>query len=66
MNISPEIIAIMLIVISAILKGIALKNLSNKSWEFDVRKKKYMTMNIASYIFLLPGFLILVYVYFLK
>lgn len=59
-----EIIALILIAISAVFKGLALKNLSNKQWEFEQRKKKYLQMNIPSYIFLVPGVLLLVYVYF--
>lgn len=63
---SLEIIAISLIVISALFKGLALYNLSNKNWDMDMRKKKYMQMNIPSYIFLVPGFILLLYVYFIK
>ena len=59
-----EIIAVVLIVDAAVFKGLALRNLSNQSLEFDVRKKKYMQMNIPSYIFLVPGVILLIYLYF--
>lgn len=61
-----EIIALVLIVISALFKGLALKHLSNKTWEFELRKKKYMQMNISSYLFLIPGVILLTYVYFIQ
>ena len=60
-----EILAIVLIVISAVFKGLALRNLSNQSLEFETRKKKYLQMNIPSYIFLIPGVILLVYLYFI-
>ena len=60
-----EILAIVLIVISAVFKGLALRNLSNQSLEFEIRKKKYLQMNIPSYIFLIPGVILLVYLYFI-
>ena len=59
-----EILAIVLIVISAVFKGLALRNLSNQTLEFDLRKKKYMQMNIPSYIFLIHAAILLVYLYF--
>lgn len=59
-----EIIAVVLIVVSAVFKGLALRNLSNQNLEFDIRKKKYMQMNIPSYIFLVPGVILLIYLYF--
>lgn len=59
-----EIIAVVLIVVSTVFKGLALRNLSNQNLEFDVRKKKYMQMNILSYIFLVPGVILLIYLYF--
>ena len=59
-----EILAIVLIVISAVFKGLALRNLSNQTLEFDLRKKKYMQMNIPSYIFLIPAAILLGYLYF--
>lgn len=61
-----EIVALILIVISALFKGLALKYLSNKTWEFELRKKKYMQMNIPSYLFLIPGVILLAYVYFIQ
>ena len=60
-----EILAVVLIIISAVFKGLALRHLSNQSLEFDVRKKKYLQMNIPSYIFLIPGVILLVYLYFI-
>lgn len=50
-----------LILISAVFKGIALWQLSNKKRDFAVSRKKYTQMNIVCYLFLLPGVLLFIY-----
>ena len=60
-----EILSYTLILISAVFKIIALVQLSNKSRDFAISKKKYTQMNIACYLFLVPGDLLFVYSVFL-
>ena len=60
-----EILAIACIIISALFKGLALRNLANQNLDFEIRKKKYLQMNIPSYIFLIPGVILLIYLYFI-
>ena len=60
-----EILSYTLILISAVFKIIALVQLSNKSRDFTISKKKYTQMNIACYLFLIPGVLLFVYSIFL-
>ena len=54
-------IAFILIIVSALFKGVALRNLSNTEWEMAKRKKIYWKWNILCYIFLVPGAALLVY-----
>lgn len=54
-------IAFILIIVSALFKGVALRNLSNTEWEMAKRKKIYWKWNILCYIFLLPGAALLIY-----
>ena len=54
-------IAFILIIVSALFKGVALRNLSNTEWEMAKRKKIYWKWNILCYIFLVPGAAILIY-----
>ena len=60
-----EILSYILILISAVFKIIALVQLSNKSRDFAISKKKYTQMNIACYLFLVPSVLLFVYSVFL-
>ncbi len=54
-------IAFILIIVSALFKGVALRNLSNTDWEMAKRKKVYWKWNILCYIFLVPGAALLIY-----
>lgn len=54
-------IAFILIIVSALFKGVALRNLSNTEWEMAKRKKIYWKWNIICYIFLVPGAALLIY-----
>ena len=54
-------IAFILIIVSALFKGVALRNLSNTEWEMAKRKKIYWKWNILCYIFLVPGASLLIY-----
>ena len=47
-----EIVSYVLILVSAVFKGIALMNLNNKNREFEISKKKYTRFNIVSYLLL--------------
>ena len=60
-----EIISYVLILVSAIFKGIALMNLNNKNREFEISKKLYTKFNIISYLLLVPGVILFVYCNFL-
>lgn len=60
-----EIVSYVLILVSAVFKGIALVNLNNKKREFEISKKLYTRFNIVSYLFLVPGIIIFVYCNFL-
>jgi len=60
-----KFISYIFILISAVLKGLALINLSNKSRDFSISKKKYQQWNILCYLFLLPGVLLFAYSTFL-
>ena len=53
-------IAFILIIVSALFKGVALRNLSNTEWEMAKRKKIYWKWNILCYIFLVPGAALLI------
>ena len=61
---SLDNIAFVLILISALFKGIALHNLSNIKWDIAKRKKFYWRWNILCYIFLIPGAILLIYTKF--
>ena len=54
-------IAFILIIVSALFKGVALRNLSNTEWEMAKRKKIYWKWNSLCYIFLVPGAALLIY-----
>ncbi len=54
-------IAFILIIVSALFKGVGLRNLSNTKWEMEKRKKVYWKWNILCYIFLIPGAILLIY-----
>ena len=54
-------IAFILIIVSALFKGEALRNLTNTEWEMAKRKKIYWKWNILCYIFLVPGAALLIY-----
>ena len=54
-------IAFILSIVSALFKGVALRNLSNTEWEMAKRKKIYWKWNILCYIFLVPGAALLIY-----
>ena len=54
-------IAFILIIVSALFKGVALRNLSYTEWEMAKRKKIYWKWNILCYIFLVPGAALLIY-----
>lgn len=56
-----EIVAYILILISAVFKGLALMNLNNKSREFTISKKRYGQLNLLCYLFLIPGVLLWAY-----
>ncbi len=60
-----EIVSYVLILVSAIFKGIALMHLNNKSREFEIRKKLYGKFNIVSYLTLVPGVILFAYCNFL-
>lgn len=60
-----EIVSYVLILVSAVFKGIALMNLNNKTREFEVSKKIYTKFNIISYLLLVPGVILFVYCNFL-
>lgn len=60
-----EIVSYVLILVSAVFKGIALMNLNNKSREFEISKKLYTKFNIVSYLTLVPGVILFVYCNFL-
>jgi len=60
-----EIVSYVLILVSAIFKGIALMNLNNKNREFEISKKLYTKFNIISYLLLVPGVILFVYCNFL-
>ena len=60
-----EIASYVLILVSAVFKGIALMNLNNKSREFEISKKAYTRFNIISYLMLVPGVLLFAYCNFL-
>ena len=59
-----EILSYILILISAVFKIIALVQLSNKSRDFAISKKKYTQMNIACYLFLVQASCYLYTAYF--
>lgn len=60
-----EIVSYVLILVSAVFKGIALMNLNNKNREFEISKKLYAKFNIISYLLLVPGVILFVYCNFL-
>ena len=60
-----EIVSYVLILVSAVFKGIALMNLNNKNREFEISKKLYTKFNIVSYLMLVPGVILFVYCNFL-
>ena len=60
-----EIVSYVLILVSAVFKGIALMNLNNKNREFEISKKLYTKFNIISYLLLGPGVILFVYCNFL-
>lgn len=60
-----EIASYVLILVSAVFKGIALMNLNNKNREFEISKKAYTRFNIISYLMLVPGVLLFAYCNFL-
>jgi len=60
-----EIVSYVLILVSAIFKGIALMNLNNKNREFEISKKLYTKFNIISYLLLVPGVILFVYCNFI-
>ena len=60
-----EIVSYVLILVSAVFKGIALMNLNNKKREFEISKKLYTKFNIVSYLLLVPGVILFVYCNFL-
>ena len=60
-----EIVSYILILVSAVFKGIALMNLNNKNREFEISKKLYTKFNIVSYLMLVPGVALFVYCNFL-
>lgn len=59
-----ELIALVLILVSAVFKGLALMNLNNKSRDFAISKKKYGQLNLVCYLFLVPGVLLWIYATF--
>ena len=60
-----EIVSYVLILVSAVFKGIALMNLNNKNREFAISKKLYTKFNITSYLTLVPGVILFAYCNFL-
>lgn len=60
-----EITSYLLVLVSAIIKGIALLHLNNKNRAFEISKKLYMKFNIVSYLLLVPGVILFVYCKFL-
>lgn len=56
-----KIVSYILILVSAVFKGLALINLSNKSRDFAISRKKYKQFNLICYLFLLPGVLLFAY-----
>lgn len=56
-----EIVSYVLILVSAVFKGIALMNLNNKSRAFEISKKHYTRFNIISYLTLVPGVILFAY-----
>ena len=60
-----EIVSYVLILVSAVFKGISLMNLNNKNREFEISKKLYTKFNIISYLLLVPGVILFVYCNFL-
>ena len=56
-----EIVSYVLILVSAVFKGIALMNLNNKSRAFEISKKRYARFNIISYLTLVPGVILFAY-----
>ncbi|MBO5115168.1 MAG: hypothetical protein J6C02_03370 [Peptococcaceae bacterium] len=60
-----EIVSYVLILVSAVFKGIALMNLNNKNREFEISKKLYTKFNIISYLLLVLGVILFVYCNFL-
>lgn len=60
-----EITSYLLVLVSAIIKAIALLHLNNKNRAFEISKKLYMKFNIASYLLLVPGVILFVYCKFL-
>lgn len=61
-----EMVAYILILISAVFKGIALMHLNNKTLDFQLRQKKYIKYNIICYGFLLPGVALFAYHFMTK
>lgn len=60
-----EIVSYVLILVSAVFKGIALMNLNNKSRAFEISKKYYVRFNIICYLLLVPGVILFIYCNFL-
>lgn len=60
-----EITSYLLVLVSAIIKAIALLHLNNKNRAFEISKKLYMKFNIVSYLLLVPGVILFVYCKFL-
>ena len=56
-----KIVSYILILVSTVFKGLALMNLSNKSRDFAISRKKYKQFNLICYLFLLPGVLLFAY-----
>ena len=56
-----KIVSYILILVSAVFKGLALMNLSNKSRDFAISRKKYKQFHLICYLFLLPGVLVFAY-----
>lgn len=59
-------IALIIIVVSAVFQGFALKTLANKQLEEALRKKKYTQLKLIGYALLLPAVGIMIYAYFFK
>lgn len=60
-----ELTSYILILVSAVFKGIALMHLNNKNRAFEISKKFYTKFNIVSYLLLIPGVILFVYCKFL-